>query len=997
MITLRQTRLVRVRSLAAWQRAIVSGACGGGIGEVRATAVLVPTRAAAGQLRRTMESALLAAERPAIVLPDLLTRADYYEALRLGLPSIVSLLSPFDREVILLAAAHEAITEGLGPPFALRPALIGEMLELYDQLRRQQQRVDDFERLLVDELEPQAPFDRGAERMLRQTTFLAAAFRSYERRVAASGAADEHGLRDELLAATSSPVHRRVIVTVADRAVEAGGLWPADFDLLARLPGLESVDVIATEAQLASGWLERVHGLLPGIEEARPDRDDPPALEARALVVPEAGDTRHFTLRDREEELAESVRRIRARRRTAPLESSLERTAVVFARPLPYLYLARGSFASARVPYQCDDALPLGAEPVAAALDLVLAFASTSASRAAIVALLRSPHFGLGPAGASIGAESVRALDQALSRARYFGDPTRLVTFADEWAAESAGTSDTRLAALRVRARPALEAAIAALDRLLPLFGSAPASQQVETLRRFVADTSVVPADGDPLQERHLRARTAILAMLESLSRAHARFGDLHWGIDDLAAAVRRFIEGQTFTPRTGAAGVHLVDAAAARYGRFDDVQLVGLVEGEWPERSRRNLFYSAFLLSGLGWTDDRVRIASSRAAFADLLRLAAKRTSVSTFLLEDDSLVEPSSLLEDLATVDLQPVPVPVDRTPIFTSEAVLSLPLAAGVLAPAAEGWLALRQARTPASAPRFHGAASRHAPRLHAVGALELYVECPFKYFARHVLRLEEDAEEEDGLTARERGIFIHEVFHAFFECWTSLGHGAITPAAIGAAHEVLAEVLEGLLSRLPSADAALERTRLLGSPVAAGLADLVFQMEATRPTPVAGRLLEDRFEGVFELAGADGARSVPIRGIVDRIDLLGDGSLRVVDYKSSMPPRPVQLAVYATTAEQRLRGTRGRDWRLGEAAYVVFGAYRGVKPLARRPADLPRVLAEAQARVVLAVEGIESGAFPPHPVQLRLCSTCAFAGVCRKDHVTESEDADAAPAV
>ena len=439
------------------------------------------------------------------------------------------------------------------------------------------------------------------------------------------------------------------------------------------------------------------------------------------------------------------------------------------------------------------------------------------------------------------------------------------------------------------------------------------------------------------------------------------------------------------------------MDAGAARYGRFDDVHLVGLVEGEWPERSRRNLFYSAFLLTGLGWSDDCVRVAGARAAFMDLLRLAARRVAASTFLLEDDSLVESSALLGDLMSADLQPETLRRDATPIFTHEAVIAPPVPPGVLTPAAAGWLALRQARTAATAERFHGFAAPHRPRLHGVSALELYSECPFKYFARHVLRLEEDAEEHDGLSPRDRGIFVHEVFQRFYERWEREQGGSITPATIAAAHEMLASIIEELLARLPASDAAIERTRLLGSPVAPGLADLVFTMEATRQVGVSGRRLEDRFDGMFELAGPDGPRGVPLRGVVDRIDFLDDGTLRVIDYKASMPSRPVQLAIYATTAAGRLGRVRGRDWRVGEAAYVVYGAQRAVKPLARKPSDLPGVLEDAQVRVVEAVEHIERGAFPPQPAQLRLCSICAYAGVCRKDHVTEADEPDAAPAV
>jgi hypothetical protein len=67
----------------------------------------------------------------------------------------------------------------------------------------------------------------------------------------------------------------------------------------------------------------------------------------------------------------------------------LDRIAVVFQRPLPYLYLARQVFADAQVPYQALDALPLAAEPFAAALDIVFSFAAAEATRGSLVELLR--------------------------------------------------------------------------------------------------------------------------------------------------------------------------------------------------------------------------------------------------------------------------------------------------------------------------------------------------------------------------------------------------------------------------------------------------------------------------------------------------------------------------------------------------------------------------------------------------------------------------------
>ena len=73
------------------------------------------------------------------------------------------------------------------------------MLEFFDSLKRHQKSVDDFERLTMGRLDGGAAGDRGAERLIRQTRFFAAAFREFERRCAASGGVDEHAMRAQLL------------------------------------------------------------------------------------------------------------------------------------------------------------------------------------------------------------------------------------------------------------------------------------------------------------------------------------------------------------------------------------------------------------------------------------------------------------------------------------------------------------------------------------------------------------------------------------------------------------------------------------------------------------------------------------------------------------------------------------------------------------------------------------------------------------------------------
>ena len=223
MITPRATRLVRVPDLASFRRVVHELCAEGTVAEIRRRAVIVPSGAAAEQLRRSFEDRRFAEGAGAAVLPDVLTRDAWRAALSGALPRRVSRLAGFERDVLMLAAARAAAAEGAAPPFTIRPGLVAEMLGFYDGVRRHGRTVADFERLAVTALERDADTDRGAVRMLEQTRFLAAAFRRYESRLADEGLADEHGLTEALLAAPSSPF-AHVVVTVGDRAGDPAGL-----------------------------------------------------------------------------------------------------------------------------------------------------------------------------------------------------------------------------------------------------------------------------------------------------------------------------------------------------------------------------------------------------------------------------------------------------------------------------------------------------------------------------------------------------------------------------------------------------------------------------------------------------------------------------------------------------------------------------------------------------------------------------------------------------
>jgi RecB family exonuclease len=433
------------------------------------------------------------------------------------------------------------------------------------------------------------------------------------------------------------------------------------------------------------------------------------------------------------------------------------------------------------------------------------------------------------------------------------------------------------------------------------------------------------------------------------------------------------------------------VDDQAARYGSFDAVVIVGLIEKEWPEAGIRNIFYPPALLKALGWPSEQDRHGAAEARFLDLLGSASHSTTLSTFTLDDEAIVGRSALLDEvgrarLSAIDDDGVP----AFPIFDADVLLNEPAEFAHLAPEPREWAALRTSRPSADRPEFHGVSGPPKPRMWSVSGIETYLDCPFKFFARHVLRLDEEPEDEEVLDPRRQGQFVHAVFEDFFRVWQEGGRGGITPENLDEARQVFETVVDRQLERatFSEAEAGLERTRLLGSPAASGLGEAVFRMEAERPVPVIARLLEYSMDGELTVNAQGSMRSVALRGKADRLDLLNDGTFRLIDYKLGWPPdrgRALQLPLYALAAEQRLENYRGRKYVLGEAAYLAFKGPKRVVPLFTNPAQRAEVMSKAQDRLTTALDAIGRGEFPPTPDDVYRCESCSFTAVCRKDYV------------
>jgi ATP-dependent helicase/nuclease subunit B len=713
--------------------------------------------------------------------------------------------------------------------------------------------------------------------------------------------------------------------------------------------------------------MARAHPVQSLHDSAGGESSDPPARTASpTLLRPEGENAIAFVGRDREEVLVEVARLLKSRAATGSLPV-LERIAVVVPSPLPYLYLAKKALGQAGIPFQLQDDFPLATEPYLAASDLILSYAELDGRRSAALGLLRSPFFRF----PDVGSAAVAALDRELTKAREIG-----------------GWKIWRRMLAALKRRPvqpplpgmeeeehtelaALSALVQAAERLAPLADSGtPLSEKVDSVRGFLTEYGRPPneeaekgeqdAVGEPT--RHERARGALLSILERLSDAARKVGDPPIAFQAFQDKLHRAIESHTFSTRAGRGGIQIVDARSVGLGAFEMVVLVGLNEGEWPARSDRNIFYPQWLLKDFGWPNDTELLAAERASFTELLRLSSGSVAVFRHELEEEIPTVASPFLEEVAqTVTGRQERVPTEALQGLIISRVEALRTG---LAPVDERFANDRRPNT-RELPFLE-------PKTISATAFELYLRCPFKYFSRHILGIEEEEVFDEGMTPMQRGILIHEILRKGFEQWDGLSDQP-RPITEDNYHEAMALFRRVAAKRLPPERRSLELERLFGGPGQTGEIEWLLRQEMEKE-PLRRRLVEYGFQNHFQFPEGPNREKpwfVRIKGRADRVDIDSRGSLHVLDYKSGRAPEAklsLQVPLYAMCLEQQL------------GARAVGASYLSL----RERKAVPRQDFQKVANLLKdTYRNVSEGRFAPRPSQDSLCNTCGYVGVCRKE--------------
>ncbi|HEY0996656.1 MAG TPA: PD-(D/E)XK nuclease family protein [Gemmatimonadaceae bacterium] len=278
-----------------------------------------------------------------------------------------------------------------------------------------------------------------------------------------------------------------------------------------------------------------------------------------------------------------------------------------------------------------------------------------------------------------------------------------------------------------------------------------------------------------------------------------------------------------------------------------------------------------------------------------------------------------------------------------------------------------------------------------------AIEQLATCPLAWLYRYGLgiRAPQDPEydPESWLDAAERGSLLHAVYERFGKRWVHRQHEMALPEAEADIRDITREEIARWAEAVPAPSEAVRAAESEALELEA-LSFLAMERDLHAGTPDGEWASFERGFGEEEGAcWAAAGRALRIRGKIDRVDRLPDGTHRVVDYKTGSVwayrhdakqgpfrgGRTLQAAIYSRVIE-RLDGTRVSqfDYR--------FPTRRGQHEIVRYG---PAELAEGERIVerVLAMAG--RGHFVP-TTDASDCRFCDYRPICR---VAEERNGDA----
>ncbi|KUL04156.1 MAG: ATP-dependent nuclease subunit B-like protein [Methanoculleus marisnigri] len=708
-------------------------------------------------------------------------------------------------------------------------------------------------------------------------------------------------------------------------------------------------------------------------------------------------------------------------------------------------------FADFNLPYAASSGQALLRSPLTRAMLDVLTVPVFGYRREDVVALLSSPYI---------------RFTWSTSEVDLLSREARIVAGAGTWDRRLAGLAATleeeqaaldapdyaqqRLAQKIARIETVREGIRCLFADLACLEGKKTLAEHLTTYRSLLArwHCPAMPEEGDPgVLEREARDLRAFVDLLEALERFTRVLPEQQMSLVEFSSLLGLLAAGTRSSRKRNRNAVQVVGVRELTHLSIPYLFLADLVEGVMPRLTTRLPFTTDLETRRLGTRSKADVLREERYYFIAALLAAHKRVYLSYPSADGGSPVIRSGFVDAVReTISTEPwggSDFPSSRIAAARKAGAL---LARGEFARGVaglppghtigeavrrliienecrkgaydspyDGLLTGEPAITATLAERY-GAMAVFSPT-----ALEMYADCPFRFYLARVLGLEPLPAVDLDLTALERGSLLHKIAFRFYAGWRGDGNGAITETSYPAALQQILAIGRDETARLLFDSPAwlVEKEHLVGSPhVGRGLLErfLSHEVETASSTfvphafelsfglPVAAGTCDPASTPdaiAIPLGGTDG-EVVRIRGRIDRVDCLPDGRFLIADYKtgSSHPSlknieagKAFQLPLYLRAVETltAMQGVAGCYYTLrrgkirNQPVFWSASLKDQFKPFSVSSrsgvADVRALVDTSLAHVSRCLEGIRSGWFAPRSDPDSCPGYCDFKTVCR----------------
>jgi ATP-dependent helicase/nuclease subunit B len=749
-------------------------------------------------------------------------------------------------------------------------------------------------------------------------------------------------------------------------------------------------------------------------------------------------------------------------------ERDLSTICVAMVRPQLYTDIVREQFKRFGIPVNVTDRFALRRSPVATAMLAPLEIQVNGFRRDDVLRAVSNPFLRWAGDSGPVDAANLTDVSRRLRILGGFRSWLSRIDAAIQRTDQGFSTSDSAPGRERSeRVRRSLEQAktdIQAIRRIVSLGNDTLTPDQFHRQMRHLFQALGIgegilrreePADAG-LRERDVRAYAKVLAVLEeTVNLLAVREGTdtrhtLAYYMDHLTLALGQ--ERYNVREQFGQ-GVLVTSIDETRGLSMDVMIIAGLVDGEFPSMYEPEVFMSArrqkireqhhdwqnrylFYQAATNWSDHLYVTSPARDGDLDLV--------LSPFV---DSLLA-------VAEVERweEPSSYPLAEALCSEDEVLTWYTRSGGNIPDSSMSWYSsfsnsLREVRRVAaieqsrlehhrlpdyegilevsSSPRIRSLFHEMASRMLSVSQLETYADCPFRFFAERLLRLNTAEEFREDLTPLEKGDIIHESLFEFSIERRQLGLPPLAQCADSVFHDAalrLTEIVRGKLDALDIPDAFwdVEKELLLGSQGSGGVLRQFLTKERERAVASVPAYFEVSFgdrESVGDKRDPLLSTSEPIhfgsmqfRGKIDRVDV-GPGFFSIIDYKTgrTMPTLDdirrgysLQLPVYLHAVRELFR-QGGNELAAAGALYysvrdpvsirVVIGdaefkgpAFEpgpGTRYLVANAAELQGLIDGSREAAERYRAGIDAGRFPLTPPERipDVCTYCPFKSMCR----------------